>query len=198
MKPCLTSNHNANDRSQVGTGSAPEILEPIRRQFGVAHRVLNIAVAKVGLQSACVVSLVRQCEAAGVAQHVRVRLELEAGRRASSLHKPRKACRGERRAALRREHEWRLGLLLALQPAKGAHFIAHDWMRARRSALGPTDRQRGPFEVDLVPTKVDQLRRSEAMAVGHQDHGRVAVAVPVILGGHRNILRTVATHIFRR
>jgi hypothetical protein len=30
------------------TGSAPEVLEPIRRQLGVAHRMLDVLVAQVG------------------------------------------------------------------------------------------------------------------------------------------------------
>jgi len=33
----------------------PEVLEPIRRQLGVSHRVLNILVAEVSLQSARIV-----------------------------------------------------------------------------------------------------------------------------------------------
>ena len=31
--------------------SAPEVLEPVRRQLGVAHRVLDILVAQISLQS---------------------------------------------------------------------------------------------------------------------------------------------------
>jgi hypothetical protein len=45
----------------------PEVLEPIRRQLGVAHGVLDIAVAEIGLQGAGVVALICQGEAAGVA-----------------------------------------------------------------------------------------------------------------------------------
>jgi hypothetical protein len=43
-----------------GRLSPPEIPEPRRRQLGVAHCVLNVAVPKVGLQGASVVSFVRQ------------------------------------------------------------------------------------------------------------------------------------------
>ena len=55
--------------------TAPEILEPRRRKLGVAHRVLDVAVAEIGLQGARIVSLVRQRVAAGVPEHVRVGLE---------------------------------------------------------------------------------------------------------------------------
>lgn len=44
---------------------------------------------------------------------------------------------------------------------------------------------RGVLEVDLVPTQVDQFRCSQAVPVGHKDHRRVAVAVPVALGCFR-------------
>ena len=54
---------------------APKILEPRRRQLGVAHRVLDVAVAEVRLQRSRVVSLVCQRITTGVPKHVRVRLE---------------------------------------------------------------------------------------------------------------------------
>ena len=34
------------------TSSAPEVFEPIRRQLGVANRVLDISMAEIGLQGA--------------------------------------------------------------------------------------------------------------------------------------------------
>src|SRR5690348_10382039 len=51
---------------------APEILKPRRTQFCVAHRVLNVFVAQVGLQRPSVVPSVRQCVTAGVPKDVRV------------------------------------------------------------------------------------------------------------------------------
>jgi len=49
---------------------SPEALEPIGRQLGVAHRVLNVLVAEVGLQSAGIMPFVGQGESKGVPQHV--------------------------------------------------------------------------------------------------------------------------------
>ena len=40
----------------------PEVLEPIRRQLGVAHRVLNVAVAQIGLERPRVVPAVGEGE----------------------------------------------------------------------------------------------------------------------------------------
>jgi hypothetical protein len=103
---------------------SPEVLEPVRRQLRVANCVLDILVPQIGLQRSCVVSLISQGKAAGVAQHVRVSLETELGSRPGTLHKPGKTGRGEWCSALRGEHERRFRLLLTLEPAQGAEFIA--------------------------------------------------------------------------
>jgi hypothetical protein len=52
--------------------------------------------------------------------------------------------------ALRREHECRLGLLLALQRPQGPQFIAKDRVRAGSALLGPADVQGGGVEVYLA------------------------------------------------
>jgi len=51
----------------------PEALEPVCRELGVSHRVLNVLVPQIVLQRARVLPVVGELEAAGVAQHVRVR-----------------------------------------------------------------------------------------------------------------------------
>jgi hypothetical protein len=45
---------------------SPEVLKAIRRQFGVAHGVLDIPVAEVSLKGSRIVALIRKGEAAGV------------------------------------------------------------------------------------------------------------------------------------
>lgn len=77
MRPCRLL--------QAVASSSPEVLEPCRRQLGVPHGVLDIAVTEIGLQGADVVALVGQREAAGVAQHVRVHLERHPGFGAGAL-----------------------------------------------------------------------------------------------------------------
>src|SRR4030095_6193354 len=81
--------------------SSPEVLEPLGRQLGVSHSVLDVPVAKVGLQGARIVSLVGKRKAAGVPQHVGVSLEAQSSLHASALDHAGKAGRGEGRAALR-------------------------------------------------------------------------------------------------
>lgn len=86
-------------------------------QFGIAYRVLNILVPKVGLHCARVVSRVGEREATGVSQHVRMDLQPELGGLRRPLNHPRKAGCGEGCASLANEHE-RAGLVLPLQAAK--------------------------------------------------------------------------------
>ena len=60
------------ERTAVGTVSVvpasalPEIFEPIGRQLGVAHRMLDVPMPEIGLQGSRIVPLVGQREAAGM------------------------------------------------------------------------------------------------------------------------------------
>jgi hypothetical protein len=45
---------------------SPKVLKAIRRQLGVAHRMLDIAVPEICLQGAGVVALIGEGEATGV------------------------------------------------------------------------------------------------------------------------------------
>ena len=54
---------------------APEIPEPMRRKLGVAHRVLNVLVAEIGLQRTCVVASIGERITTRMPQHVRVHRE---------------------------------------------------------------------------------------------------------------------------
>ena len=101
------------------TITPPKILEPRRRQLSVAHGVLNVAVAEIGLQGARIVSSVRERVAAGVPERVRVSLERQLGDLASSLDHSGEPGSRERRAALRGEHLGRTGFLFALEAAEG-------------------------------------------------------------------------------
>lgn len=67
--------------------------------------MVNVAVLKVGLQGARVVPLVGQGVAAGVSQHVRVRLEPKLGLGPRSLDHACEAGSRERCTVLRGEHE---------------------------------------------------------------------------------------------
>jgi hypothetical protein len=57
----------------------PEILEPIRRHFGVANRVLDILMAHIVLEGSSVMSIVGELVTSGVSEHVRMNREWELG-----------------------------------------------------------------------------------------------------------------------
>ena len=67
--------------------------------------MLDRLVAKIGLDRPGIDAVVGQLEAAGVAQHVRVDLHIEACSLTSTLDHRLKATPGEWRAAFRCEHE---------------------------------------------------------------------------------------------
>ena len=80
---------------------APKVLEPCRRQLGVAHRVLYVSVPEIGLQRPGVVAGIGQRIATGMPKHVGMNPELEARLDAGPLHHLGEARRAERRAAFR-------------------------------------------------------------------------------------------------
>ena len=82
--------------------------------------MLDRLVAEIGLDGPGIDAVVSQLKAAGVAQHVRVDLHIEAYSLTSALDHRLKATLGEWRAAFRCEHERRFGVLLALKPPQGA------------------------------------------------------------------------------
>ena len=69
-------------------------------------------------------------KAAGVPEHVRVRLEDQLGHLSSSLDHSREASSRKGRAALRGEHEWRFGILLTGQATQCPELVAADGMGA--------------------------------------------------------------------
>jgi hypothetical protein len=102
--------------------SAPKILKSLLAQFRIPGGVLDGAMAEPILNCPRVVPCVGQGIAVGVAEHVHVNLEGEAGAVADALDQPIDRIGGERAAALRRENIAAAGL--ALQFAKGAQLVA--------------------------------------------------------------------------
>src|SRR6516165_192124 len=63
------------ERILRSASNAPEGFEPGRGQLGVAHRVLDVLVPEIRLKGAGVVPFGGQRKPAGMAEHVRMRLE---------------------------------------------------------------------------------------------------------------------------
>ena len=53
----------------------------------------------------------------------------------------------------------------------------------RDSVLDPVNVEAALGELDLLPLQVADLRGPQTMAIGDQDHGRVAMAVAAMLAG---------------
>src|SRR6516164_5054663 len=85
-------------------------------------------------------------------------------------------------AALGNEH---VGVLrvIASYFTQSPHLVTADRMYAGNPVLDTVNVQAALGELDLLPLQVADLRRPQAMAVGHQDHGRVAMAVAAMLSG---------------
>jgi hypothetical protein len=133
----------------------PEVLEPVRRQLGVAYGVLNVAVPKVVLQRPRVVTSIGEGKAAGVAQHVGMCLEGKSGLNTGPLHHLREAGRREWRAALADEEEGRCRAL-PLQLTERAQLVAAKRVRGGLTVLRPAHIERAGSKVDIRPPKVDQ------------------------------------------
>src|SRR5262249_41560055 len=105
----------ANQPSRDRRPLLPETLEAIRCQLGIAHGVLDVLMAEIGLQRPCVVPCIGEGEAAGMAQHVREEPR-HTGMLAEPLEVVAPTLRCHRAVALAPEHERRC-LLLAAQAA---------------------------------------------------------------------------------
>ncbi len=93
--------------------------------------MLNVPVSQVRLQRPGVRAVVRQLVAAGMAKHVRMRLQLDASADGRALDHPGEASGRERRTALADEDEGRWHAL-ALQASQGPQLVAEQGMRLVR------------------------------------------------------------------
>ena len=95
------SNTSGRTDKQLGKGDprsaadsvAKEFLKPLRRQGSIACRILNVAVTEISLDRTCVVAIIGQLVAAGVAEHVGMRLDPEISRDGCPLNHAREAGR---------------------------------------------------------------------------------------------------------
>ena len=124
--------------------------------------MLDVSVPQVGLESPRIMSLVGQREAAGVPEHMGMRLEAQLGLAASAFHKPGKSARRERRAPLAGEHERRFGVLFSLQLSERSHFVAQNRIGRRGALLDPANMQTCMIEVHLVPAQISELANAQA------------------------------------
>src|SRR5215207_8708947 len=169
----------AGSRGEPLRSVLPEGFEAIGCELGVAHRVLDVLVPEIMLQSPRVLAVVDQLVAARMPQHVRVYRE---GKRCSlpcAGEHLTKAGRRHRRASLSDEYIPRLDGF-ALEFAQSAQLPAPEWVDAGPAVLDPPDVQQAVLEVDLVPAERAQLGDAQSMSIGDPDHGGIAVPIPVL------------------
>jgi hypothetical protein len=104
-----------------------------------------------------------------------MRLDSEPSRLAGTRDQLLEVAHGHRRTALGHEHEWTFGLGIAMKSTEGTKLPTGERVRGWRALLDPTDVQNSAVEVDLIPMKVDKLRRSQAMPKRQQDHRGIAM-----------------------
>jgi len=163
----------------------PEVLEPVRRQLGIAHRVLNVTMTKVPLQRPRVMAGICQGESAtleaGVSQadapcarHPRrvrgVRDEPAARASASRRPRPRSVYKGRPAsidgAQVRAMNARGLGASGRRPSRSGGHRSIACWRPDDRRAAGrrasglPTRRTAGPLSKQVQPP------RSRTLATG--------------------------------
>ena len=128
-----------------------------------------------------IVAFIGQRVTTGVPKHVGMDFEREAGALTDALDQAIDRIGGERAATLGLEHVG-TAALGSIQLAQRAEFIAPDRVRSRFAVLGAADMKAGiATELDLRPFEIADLDGPEPMAISHQDHGRVAMAVPTPL-----------------
>ncbi len=147
----------------------PECFETARGQLRIADGVGDVPVAQVLLDRARVVSLVSQLETAGVAEHVGMNREGEAGGLADARHELTNGRGTERPSAFCGEHVGAGGALLALEPSQGSDLGPSKGVGGGQAALEPGDVEQAGGEIHLLPAERHHLAHAEAVAVGqHQ------------------------------
>src|SRR5262249_20012276 len=78
--------------------------------------------------------------------------------------------------------------VLATYLAQGADLIAPNRVNAWRATLCSADMQSASIKLYVVPLQITGLACSHPMSVSHQDHGCIAMAVAIVLGGFNQTL----------
>src|SRR5262249_8434731 len=70
---------------------------------------------------------------------------------------------------------------IAPQLTKCPHLVTADWVAAGDSILHPVNVQAALGRFDLLPFQVADLGGPQTVAIGDQDHGRVAMPIAAVL-----------------
>jgi hypothetical protein len=160
-------------------GSAPDVLEGLRRHGGVADGVGDRGMAEEVLEPACVHSSGRQCVSRRMPQHMDMHWERQPSSLAGPFNHASNAHPAEGLAALVDEDVGRLNpvrLLLPAQEFETIHLVPLKVVDAVGATLEPADDDGPLWQVDVVPTEIASLRDPEAVAVDDQSDQPIPVA----------------------
>ena len=177
---------------KVGDGGLPpQLLEPRRVGGGVAHRVLDVAVAEVVLDQPGVRALVGQGVAAGVAQHVRVGGQRQPGplaaltdRQPRGLAAQGAAPLADEKSVRRRPHR----VPLRQPRLDRADFLRAQGLGGGQPSLQAADVHHPVVHVHLGQLQAARLRHPQAVAERQQQQAAVAGGVAAALGGREQPL----------
>jgi hypothetical protein len=72
--------------------------------------------------------------------------------------------------------------VIAAELAERPHLVALQQVRGRTALLGPAHMKPMTIEINLIPSQIDKLDRSEPVPIGDKDHRRIPMAPAVFLG----------------
>jgi len=148
----------------------PEVTETVREQLTIFCRMLNVAMAEVGLDRTSILTSIGKNEAAGVAKHMGMNLETNPCSGPCTGNHPVKASDTERVSPLRHEDERRRRC--SVQLSENPKLSTAEWTHRWCPILAAVDVQDSAIEVDLLPFEVDELRSSQTVPETDQDGGR--------------------------
>src|SRR5262245_56985208 len=118
-------------------------------------------------------AIVRELEPTGMAKHVRVDGEWHLGGLPEALDEPVETDGTDWPPALGNEYVG-VSRVIAAQLAQRPHLVTSDWVHTGDPVLDPVNVQAALGQFDLLPSQVAHLGGSQTVAIGDQDHGRVA------------------------
>ena len=138
--------------------------------------------AQIMLDRPCVLSVVGEFVAGGVAQHVRVYRELDTGPLSGPPDDLPHRVGGERRLALADEHVSCIRIV-PLQAAEGSQLRSTQRVNRRDAVLEPGDMQEPLAEISLIPAQTDEFGHAQAVTVGEKNQRGIPRAMPADSGG---------------
>jgi hypothetical protein len=160
----------------------PAFFKPLPPHHGSLGCYPGVAVAQVILDQPEVVAPIRQGEAAGVPQHVRMHRR-QAGTSRRSRDQVIDRLAGQCLAAFGDEEPGESVRSSGQVTFDRAEFVTRDRLFDGQPVLETSDPETGLVEVDVVAAQAGRLADAQAVAVHHQHEQVIADAVSPSLGG---------------